>query len=147
MGPRVMVMIAPSRLEEAPELLRARRMAQLAERLGLDLPDALARDGEILADLLERVLAPVREAEAEAQDLFLARRQRVQDLVRLLAQAQADHALDGRADLLVLDEVAEVAVLLLADRRLEGDRLLRDLEHLAHLVHRHFHLDGDLLRA
>src|SRR5262247_2457203 len=98
MGPRVMVMIAPSRLEEAPELLRARRMAQLAERLGLDLPDALARDGEILADLLERVLAPVREAEAEAQDLFLARRQRVQDLVRRLARREHDRLEPARAD-------------------------------------------------
>src|SRR5687768_9791363 len=37
-----------SRFEEAPQLLRARGMAQLAQRLGLDLPDALARDREVL---------------------------------------------------------------------------------------------------
>src|SRR5205085_11290094 len=65
-----------SRLQEAPELLRPRRMAQLAQRLGLDLSDALARDREILADLLERVLASVGEAEAQAQDLLLARGER-----------------------------------------------------------------------
>src|SRR5262245_58831649 len=144
---RVSSMIAPSRFEEAPELLGARRMAQLAERLRLDLADALAGDGEVLSHLLEGVLAAVGQPEAEAEDLFLPRRQRVQHLVGLLAQGEADHALDGRAHLLVLDEVAEVAVLLLADRRLERDGLLRDLEHLAHLVHRHFHLDGDLLRG
>src|SRR5262245_34048645 len=130
---RVSLMIAPSRFEEAAELLGARWMAQLAERLRLDLADALAGDGEVLPHLLERVLAAVGQPEAEAEDLFLARRQGVQDLVGLLAQRETDHALDGRAHLLVLDEVAEVAVLLLADRRLERDGLLRDLQHLAHL--------------
>jgi hypothetical protein len=50
-------------------------MAELAERLGFDLADAFARDGEVLADLLERVLAAVRaEAEAHLDDLLLARR-------------------------------------------------------------------------
>src|SRR5258705_10284163 len=35
-------------------------------------------------------------AEAQAQDLFLARRERVEDLVGLLAQGQADDRLDRR---------------------------------------------------
>ena len=39
-----------------------------------------------------------------------------------------------------------MAVLLLADGRFEGDGLLRDLQNLAHLVHGHPHLGGDLLR-
>src|SRR5580765_8098467 len=95
-----------SRLQEAPELLGARGMAELAQRLGLDLPDALASDREVLADLLQRVLAAVREAEAQAQHLLFSRREGVQDAVRLLPQAQPDHALHRRADLLVLDEVA-----------------------------------------
>src|SRR6266478_8697355 len=99
-------------------------MTELAEGLGLDLADALAGHREVLPHLLEGVLAAVGEAEAEAQDLLLARSQGVEHLIRLLAQAQADHALHGRADLLVLDEVAQVAVFLLADRRLEGDGLL-----------------------
>src|SRR5262245_9815233 len=135
-----------SGLEEAPELLGTRRMAEFAQRLRFDLADALSRDGKILADLLEGVLAAVGQPEAESQHLLLARRQRVEHLVGLLAEAQADHALDRRAHLLVLDEVAQMAVLLFADRGLEGDRRLRDLEDLADLVHRHFHLHGDLLR-
>jgi hypothetical protein len=52
----------------------------------------------------------------------------------------------GRDHVLVLDEVAEVRVFLLADGRLEGDGLLGDLEDLADLVERHLHLLGDLLR-
>src|SRR5258706_7326400 len=41
----------PSIVEERPELAAARRMLQLAQRLGLDLTNALARDRELLADL------------------------------------------------------------------------------------------------
>src|SRR5438093_495362 len=107
------------RLEEAPELLRERRVPELAQRLGLDLSDALAGDREVLPDLLQRVLAAVGKAEAEAQDLLLARGERVEDLVRLLAEREADDRLDGRDDLLVLDEVAQVAVFLFADRCLQ----------------------------
>src|SRR5262249_34006242 len=135
-----------SSFQEAPQFLRARRMAQLAQRLGLDLANALARDGEILADFFERVLAAVGEAEAQPKHLLLARRERVQHLVGLLAQRQADDRIDGGHDLLVLDEVAEMAVFLLADRRLQRDRLLGDLQHFADLVDRNVHLGGDLFR-
>jgi len=41
-------------------------MAQLAERLGLDLPDALTGDREALADLFQRVLALLADAEPES---------------------------------------------------------------------------------
>jgi len=43
--------------------LRA-RVAQLAQRLGLDLTDALARDIELLADFLEGVVGVHVDAEA-----------------------------------------------------------------------------------
>src|SRR5919106_1707785 len=135
-----------SGFKEAPELLGARWMAQLAQRLGLDLADALARDGEVLTYLLERVLAAVGQTEAQAQYLLLARRERVQDSIGLLAQRQADDRLHWGHDLLVLDEVAKMTVLFLADRRLQRDRLLGDLEDLAYLVDRHLHLGRDLFR-
>src|SRR5438045_2994425 len=57
---------------ERLEPLRARRVAQLAQRLGLDLADALARDLEVLADLFQRVVALLADAEAHAQNLFFA---------------------------------------------------------------------------
>ena len=74
-------------------------MTQLAERLGLDLADALAGDREVLADFFEGVLAAVGEAEAQAQHLLLARGERVQHLVGLLAQAEPDDRLHRRDDL------------------------------------------------
>src|SRR5438874_12379460 len=104
-----------SGLQEAPELLRARRMPKLAQRLGLDLSDALAGDREVLPDLLQRVLAAVRETEPEPQHLLLARSERVEDLVRLLPKRKPNDRLDRRDDLLVLDKIAQVAVFFLSD--------------------------------
>src|SRR5919198_429083 len=94
-----------SGLEEAPELLRARRVPELAQRLGLDLSNPLAGDREVLSDLLQRVLAAVGEAEAEPQYLLFTRGECVEDLVRLLPKREADDRLDRRNDLLVLDEI------------------------------------------
>src|SRR2546428_12896174 len=108
-----------SRLEKAPELLRARGVSELAQRLGLDCSDALTGACEVLPDLLQRVLAAVGEAEAEPQHLLLARGERVEDLVRLLPEREADDRLDGRDDLLVLYEIAEVAVFFFSDRCFE----------------------------
>src|SRR5829696_8663195 len=133
-------------LDERLEALAARRVAQLAERLGLDLTDALPRHLEVLTDLLERVVGLLADAEPHPQDLLLARRQRREHLASLVGEVHRDHALARRDDRLVLDEVAEVGVFLLADRRLERDRLLRDLEDLADLVERQLHALGDLFR-
>src|SRR5215470_2555304 len=122
-------------------------MTELAQRLGLDLTYALTGHGKILADFFERVLAAVRESKTEAEHFLFSRRQRVEDLVGLLAQGEPDDRLDRRDDLLVLDEITEMTVLFLADRRLERDRLLGDLQNLADLVDRHVHLRRDLFRS
>src|SRR5690554_2515941 len=69
-----------------PELAAAGRMAQLAQRLRLDLADALARHAEVLADLLQRVVLPVLQPEAHLQHLALAVTQPVQQVLHLLLQ-------------------------------------------------------------
>ena len=81
-------------------------MAELAERLRLDLADALTGHFEILADLLEGVVALLADAEAHPEDLLLARRQGLQDLSRLLGEVHVDDGLGRGDDALVLDEVA-----------------------------------------
>src|SRR6266508_6124679 len=63
-------------LDEALEALGARRVPELPQRLRLDLPDPLARDLEVLADLLERVVALLADAEAHPEHLLLARGER-----------------------------------------------------------------------
>src|SRR5262249_55469225 len=135
----------PAALEERLELARARRVAQLAQGLGLDLADALAGDREALPDFLERVLAAVAEAEAHLDDLLLARGERLEEGLRLLLEVDVDHGLGRGHHVPVLDEVSEMRVLLLPDRRLERDGLLGDLQDLADLRHRDVHPLRDLL--
>src|ERR1700687_3972680 len=81
---------------EALEVARAPSLAQLAQRLGLYLTNTFARDGELLADLFEGAVGLLADAEAHAQDLLFAWRQRRQYLARLLAQVAADRRLDRR---------------------------------------------------
>src|SRR5215213_1870156 len=121
-------------LEVVLELAAAGGVAELAERLGLDLADPFAGDVELLADFLEGPRAPVLEAEAQLEHPSLAACQRVQNALHLLLQELVRSGLRGSEGSTVLDEVAEVGVLLLADRRLEGNRLLRDLDDLADLL-------------
>src|SRR5438874_5972924 len=135
-----------SGFHEAAQAARAARMTELAQRLRLDLADALARDRKARPDLLERVVRALPDAEAQPQHLLLPRRERGEHLARLILEVQAHHRVRGRGRRLVLDEVADDRVLLLADRRLEGDRLLGDLHDPTHLVGREIHVFADLLR-
>src|SRR5436190_14816920 len=134
-------------LQIIAKLLRPRRVTQLRQRLRLDLPDPLAGNPELLADLLQRPRVPVDQAEPQLDDLLLPVGQRVQDRVELLLQEDEGGGIDRYDGVAVLDEVAEVGVLLLTDRRLERDRLLRQLEDLAHPLRRELHLVADLLRS
>src|SRR3989454_389605 len=106
--------------------------------------DAFPRDREVLPDLFQRVVGVLADPEALAQHALLARREGLQRVVDLALQIVADGCVQRRDGLLVLDEVPQMAVFLLADGRLQRDRLLGDLEDLANLVQREVHLFGDL---
>src|SRR5206468_2876198 len=116
-------------------------VAELPERLGLDLADPLAGDVELPTDLLEGPRPAVLEPEPELENASFAAGQRVQHRLDLLLQELVRGRLGRGERAAVLDEVAEVGILLLADRRLEGDGLLGDLDDLADLLRR----DLDLL--
>ena len=89
---------------------------QPREGLALDLADALARDAELSADLLERARMAVLEPEAQADDLALSFCKSVEHLAQLLLK-HGEACSVGRHDGgIVLDEVAELAVFLFADR-------------------------------
>ena len=76
-------------VDEGLQLAAAAGVTQLAEGLGFDLADALAGDLEGLADLFERVLGAVFEAEAHLDDALFARRQGAEDLRGVLLQVDA----------------------------------------------------------
>src|SRR3954465_1320657 len=67
-------------VQEALQPLRPGRMAELPQRLGLDLADAPPRDVELLADFLKRMVSGHLDAEAHAQHLGLARGQGIEHL-------------------------------------------------------------------
>src|SRR5262249_49182649 len=121
-------------VEEALELPAANGMLQLADGLGLDLPDALARDLEDPADLLQRVSVAVAQAVAELDDLTLPVRQGLEHLVDLVLEHLLGGRLHWRLGGVILDEIAEVAVLALANRPIKADRVPADLEDAARLL-------------
>src|SRR4051812_4050149 len=86
---------------EPAELVLALRELELLEGADLDLADALARDLEDRADLLERVGVAVAEAVAELEDFPLAVRERLQELRDRLAQHRVLRGIDRRLALLV----------------------------------------------
>src|SRR5712692_9868581 len=98
------------------------------ERLGLDLADALAGDPKTLADLFERALPAVADAESHLDDFFFARRERLEDRLGLLLEVHVDPCFRRRHDLAILDEIAQMRIVLSADRGVERDRFLSDLE-------------------
>ena len=91
-------------------------MFQLAERLGLDLANAFARHRELLADFFQRMIGVHADPEAHAQHAFLARRQGGQHPGCRLAKIRLDRGVDRQNRILVLDEIAKMGILLVADR-------------------------------
>src|SRR5215204_179570 len=83
-----------SLVEEAPQHPGSAGVLQLAQRLGLDLADALAGHRELLADLFQRVVGVHADAEAHAQHALLARRERRQHPRGALAQIALDGGLE-----------------------------------------------------
>ena len=99
-------------------------MTQLPERLRLDLTDSLTGDVKFLSDLLEGSGSSVIETEAEPENLLFPLGQRSKHLFQLLLQHREGSRVRGHRNIIVLNEVSQVAVLFLADRGLERYRLL-----------------------
>src|SRR3954447_9880114 len=112
-------------LGDVPELLRLGEALKLLERLVLDLADALARDVERPADLVERARVLAAEAVAQLEDAALAVGQVLEGLAQRFLGEDLRRALVRRLGALVGDELAELRLLLVADRLLEADRRLR----------------------
>jgi len=76
----------------------------------------------------ERVRVPVAQPVPQLDDLALAVRQRLQDVLDLVLEHLVGRRVHRGLDRVVLDEVAEVAVLALPDRAVEADRVPADLQ-------------------
>ena len=90
---------------------------------------------ELLADLLERSITPVVQPEPKLEHPALTPGQQLEDGRDLLSEELVAGRLGWGEGGGVLDEVAKGSVfVLLADRRIEGDRLLAGPRDLADLV-------------
>src|SRR3954452_12258813 len=118
---------------------------QLLQRVVLDLADSLTRDVERAADLFQGPRALAGQAEAHLDDLALALRQGGQGTTHVVTPQVLRSQLERRLRRVVLDEVAQLGLLLVADRLLERDRLLRHAQDVAHLARRALELARDLL--
>src|SRR5205807_7521795 len=95
---------------------------ELLERLALDLTDPLARNVERAPDLLERTRVLAADAVAQLEHAALAVGEALERVAHGLLGEDLDGALVGRLGLYVGDELAELRLLLVADRLLERDR-------------------------
>src|SRR5260370_40451422 len=73
---KAMKSLVPQAVHEGAQLARTRGVAQLAQRLGLDLPDAFTCNRERLANFFQGVLAAIFQSEAHFDHALFARAQR-----------------------------------------------------------------------
>ena len=102
--------------QKAVQLADARGVAHFAERLGLDLPDAFPGDAELLPNFLERARATVAQTKTQFQHLPLALGQTAQHVAEFVLEQAETGDVEGIVGGLVLDEIAEVGVIGVADR-------------------------------
>src|SRR5690349_20394020 len=82
-------------------------VAELDHDLALDLAHPLAREAELLADLVERARLPVVEPVAQPDHVLLALVQRRDDAAHVVVEQPRDDRRLGVGGLGVLDEVPE----------------------------------------
>src|SRR4051794_5681355 len=114
-----------SGLGDVAELLGLGEALELLERLVLDLADALAGDVERPAHLVERPRMLAAEAVAQLEHAPLAVGQVLERLAQSLLGEDLRGAVVRGLGPLVGDELAELGLLLVADRLLERHRRLR----------------------
>src|SRR6185295_609968 len=112
------------RLRDVAELLGLRERLQLLQRLVLDLADALARDVERPPDLVERARVLAAEPVTELEHAALTVGEVLQRLAQGLLREDLRGPLVRRLGPLVGDELAELGLLLVADRLLQRDGCL-----------------------
>ncbi|EBA12932.1 hypothetical protein RCCS2_03584 [Roseobacter sp. CCS2] len=113
---------------------------QLTQSLRLDLADTFACHAELLAHFFKRVVGIHADAKTHAQHAFFAWCEGCQDPCRRLFQVLLNSGIQRQDRILILNEVAQLAVFLITNWCLKADRFFGDLHDLANLFQRHLQL-------
>src|SRR5579859_153332 len=124
---------------------RTRGVAQFAERLGLNLANALASDSKSLADFFKSVRITVLKAKAHANDALFTRIQVLQHGGDIFLETEVDGRVCGRGNGFIFNKIAEMSVFFFADGGLEGDGRLSNFPGAADLFKGDVHAAGQLL--
>src|SRR5262245_48425790 len=117
---------------------------QTRQRLGLELPDTLARQVELMADRLERPRLAL-EAEPQLEDAPLTLGESVERLAHALAAERLLRLVERICRLAVREEVAELALVVRADCLVQRDRRLGGAQCLVDVLHRQARRLGQLV--
>src|SRR5438094_8440643 len=124
--------------------LQIAQRCEARQRLALELAHTLARQVELVADRLERPRLAL-EAESQLEDPAFALGQRVERAPNALAAERLLGFLEGIRGVAVGEEVAELALVLGADRLVQGDGRMCGAERLVDMLHRQAGGLGQLL--
>ena len=102
------------------QLRRREIRVELLQGLGFDLPHALARQADLLADFLERQRLAVIEAEAELENLRLAAIDFCKQHVNRFDFIASQHDVVGRLRFFVVQQFVQRQAVFLGDVRLRG---------------------------
>src|SRR3989344_3978244 len=108
-------------VEETAQVFRTGRVPELTQCLGFYLTNTFTRDVKLLADFFQRVVGVHADTKTHAQYLGLALRERLENLRGRMLQALAGRGLRRRQGIGVLDKIAKVRILVVADRRFHRD--------------------------
>jgi hypothetical protein len=122
-------------------------VAQLRHDLGFDLPYPLPGDPVPLADLVQRLGLTVGQPEPHRDHAGLTFGERAEDGLQLLLQQDETDRLTGLDGLGVLDQVAELAVAVLAQRYVQRHRLPGVILHLDELLRGYVQFGRQLVRG
>ena len=120
-------------------------MTKLSECFGFNLANTFTGNVKLFAHFLQRAGAAILQTKTQTQHLFLTRGQALQHTGQLLFEQSVAGSLCGYGGILIGNEVAKVAVLLLTDGRFQADRLLGNTHNLAHLIYRHIQLERNFI--
>src|SRR5574337_976855 len=129
---------------KALQELRPGRVPETPYGLGIYLADPLASDAEDLADLFEGVVLLLSYAEPHPEHLLLAGGEAFEHEVRLVGEVLFNGRVRRGGRLLVLYEVPERALLVVADGRFKAQGLLHKAQYPPYLGDRYVHPLGYL---